>query len=261
MSETPEPILIKRYASRRLYNTHASEYVTLDEIAGLIRDGGNIQIVDSKTGEDLTRQFLLQIISEQEATGENVLPLGVLTDLVRFYKDQSQSLMPDFLQRSFEMFKDQQDAFIKRNTDMMKQMGDAAKGMMGTAQPQPKQPDLLNMGPEMLKAWQERMNMWLGKGLTGNMAEGFGKGAAQGMMENMSKAAKGMNPLSAANLEEWQKQQTKLFESTIGSWMQMGRGEGASQGDKSVGGSSAKDAEIAAMKAQIDALQKKLKNM
>ncbi len=77
-----KPLLIKRYASRRLYNTETSDYVTLEDIAGFIRDGRDVQIVDLKTGDDLTRQYLLQIVAEHESRGENVLPLSVLTDLV-----------------------------------------------------------------------------------------------------------------------------------------------------------------------------------
>ncbi|MEC7669944.1 MAG: polyhydroxyalkanoate synthesis repressor PhaR, partial [Pseudomonadota bacterium] len=94
MAETEKPLLIKRYASRRLYNTETSDYVTLEDIAGFIRDGREVQIVDLKSGDDLTRQYLLQIIAEHESRGENVLPLGVLTDLVRSYTTQAQSVVP-----------------------------------------------------------------------------------------------------------------------------------------------------------------------
>lgn len=103
-----EPLLIKRYASRRLYNTETSDYVTLDDIANFIRSGRSVQIVDLKTGDDLTRQYLLQIITEHESKGENVLPINVLTDLVRSYSDTAQSFVPDFLASSFEAIKQQQ---------------------------------------------------------------------------------------------------------------------------------------------------------
>ena len=85
MADTDAPLLIKRYASRRLYNTETSDYVTLEDIAGFIRGGREVQIVDLKSGDDLTRQYLLQIIAEHESRGENVLPLNVLNDLVRSY--------------------------------------------------------------------------------------------------------------------------------------------------------------------------------
>lgn len=100
-----EPLLIKRYASRRLYNTQTSDYVTLDDIAGFIRQGREVQIVDLKSGDDLTRQYLLQIVAEHESRGESVLPIAVLTDLVRSYTTQAHSIVPDFLTASFEMLK------------------------------------------------------------------------------------------------------------------------------------------------------------
>jgi polyhydroxyalkanoate synthesis repressor PhaR len=106
VAETEKPLLIKRYASRRLYNTESSDYVTLEDIAGFIRAGREVQIVDLKTGDDLTRQYLLQIIAEHEARGENVLPLDVLTDLVRSYTAQAQSVVPQFLAMSFEMLRE-----------------------------------------------------------------------------------------------------------------------------------------------------------
>ena len=86
------PLLIKRYASRRLYNTETSDYVTLEDIATFIRAGREVKIVDLKSGDELTRQYLLQIIAEHEGRGENVLPVDVLTDLVRSYTTQAQFL-------------------------------------------------------------------------------------------------------------------------------------------------------------------------
>ncbi len=117
-----EPLLIKRYASRRLYNTETSDYVTLDDIAGFIRDGREVQIVDLKSGDDLTRQYFLQIIAEHESRGENVLPLEVLTDLVRSYTTQAQSVVPQFLAMSFEMLRDGQSKMIEGMTSPMSSM-------------------------------------------------------------------------------------------------------------------------------------------
>ncbi len=112
MAETQPPLLIKRYASRRLYNTETSDYVTLEDIAGFIRAGREVQIVDLKSGDDLTRQYLLQIIAEHESRGENVLPLGVLTDLVRSYTTQAQSVVPQFLAMSFDMLRKSQSQMV-----------------------------------------------------------------------------------------------------------------------------------------------------
>lgn len=107
------PLLIKRYASRRLYNTETSDYVTLEDIAGFIRNGRQVKIVDLKTGDDLTRQYLLQIIAEHEGRGENVLPTDVLTDLVRSYTTQAQSVVPQFLAASFEMLREGQSKMME----------------------------------------------------------------------------------------------------------------------------------------------------
>ncbi len=113
MAKDQDRLLIKRYASRRLYNTETSDYVTLDDIASFIRDGREVQIIDLKSGDDLTRQFLLQIIAEHESRGENVLPVDVLTDLVRSYTTQAQSVVPQFLAASFEMLREGQSKMME----------------------------------------------------------------------------------------------------------------------------------------------------
>ncbi|MFD1912905.1 polyhydroxyalkanoate synthesis repressor PhaR [Halodurantibacterium flavum] len=116
MTESAKPLLIKRYASRRLYNTETSDYVTLDDIAAFIRAGREVQIVDLKSGDDLTRQYLLQIVAEHESRGESVLPLDVLTDLVRSYTSQAQSVVPQFLAASFQMLRESQSKMMENLT-------------------------------------------------------------------------------------------------------------------------------------------------
>ncbi|MGV6847046.1 MAG: polyhydroxyalkanoate synthesis repressor PhaR [Marinibacterium sp.] len=123
MAEETKPLLIKRYASRRLYNTETSDYVTLEDIAGFIRDGREVKIVDLKSGDDLTRQYLLQIIAEHESRGENVLPVTVLNDLVRSYMIPGGGVMPQFLQASFDMLRESQSTMI----DQMNAMNPMAK--------------------------------------------------------------------------------------------------------------------------------------
>lgn len=118
MAEQDKPLLIKRYASRRLYNTETSDYVTLEDIAGFIRDGREVQIVDLKTGDDLTRQYLLQIIAEHESRGENVLPVNVLNDLVRSYMVPGGGVMPQFLQTSFDMLRESQSKMMENMNAM-----------------------------------------------------------------------------------------------------------------------------------------------
>jgi polyhydroxyalkanoate synthesis repressor PhaR len=116
MPETDKPLLIKRYASRRLYNTETSDYVTLEDIAAFIRQGRDVQIVDLKSGDDLTRQYLLQIIAEHESRGENVLPTDVLTSLVRSYTTQAATVVPQFLAASFEMLREGQSKMMEQMT-------------------------------------------------------------------------------------------------------------------------------------------------
>jgi len=116
LADTKKTLLIKRYASRRLYNTETSDYVTLEDIAGFIREGREVQIIDLKSGDDLTRQYLLQIIAEHESRGESVLPINVLNDLVRSYTTQATSVVPDFLAASFEMLRDGQSKMLENMT-------------------------------------------------------------------------------------------------------------------------------------------------
>ena len=112
MADTDKPLLIKRYASRRLYNTETSDYVTLEDIAGFIRIGREVKIIDLKSGDDLTRQYLLQIVAEHESKGENVLPVNVLTDLVRSYTTNVRSVVPQFLAASFDMLREGQSKML-----------------------------------------------------------------------------------------------------------------------------------------------------
>ena len=116
MANTDKPLLIKRYASRRLYNTETSDYVTLEDIAGFIRQGREVQIVDLKSGDDLTRQYLLQIVAKHESKGESVLPVDVLTDLVRSYTTGMQSVVPQFLAASFDMLRGSQAKLMENLT-------------------------------------------------------------------------------------------------------------------------------------------------
>ncbi|PCD77513.1 polyhydroxyalkanoate synthesis repressor PhaR [Pseudothioclava arenosa] len=118
MAADEKPLLIKRYASRRLYNTETSDYVTLEDIAKFVREDREVQIIDLKTGDDLTRQYLLQIVAEHESRGENVLPVDVLTDLVRSYTTSAQSVVPQFLAASFQMLREGQSQLMENLSHM-----------------------------------------------------------------------------------------------------------------------------------------------
>jgi polyhydroxyalkanoate synthesis repressor PhaR len=98
------PITIKKYANRRLYNTATSSYVTLDHLCQMVKEGVEFVVYDAKTGEDITRSVLTQIIVEEEAKGQNLLPLNFLRQLISFYGDNLQFLVPRYLEQSMESF-------------------------------------------------------------------------------------------------------------------------------------------------------------
>ncbi len=105
------PTVIKKYANRRLYDTGRSSYVTLDDLCIMVKEGHDFVVVDAKTGEDLTRQVLTQIIVDQEGKGENMLPIPFLRQLISFYGDSLQSVVPNYLEKSFEVFTKNQEQF------------------------------------------------------------------------------------------------------------------------------------------------------
>jgi polyhydroxyalkanoate synthesis repressor PhaR len=99
-----KPIVVKKYANRRLYNTATSSYVTLDDLARMIKEGGDFVVYDAKTGEDITRPVLTQIIVEQEQKGQNLLPISFLRQLISFYGDSMQFLVPGYLEQAMIAF-------------------------------------------------------------------------------------------------------------------------------------------------------------
>jgi polyhydroxyalkanoate synthesis repressor PhaR len=106
-------VVVKKYANRRLYNTATSSYVTLDDLATLIKEGGDFVVHDAKTGEDLTRSVLTQIIVEQEQKGQNLLPISFLRQLISFYGDSMQFLVPGYLEQAMVAFARNQDQMRK----------------------------------------------------------------------------------------------------------------------------------------------------
>ncbi|MEL6568556.1 MAG: polyhydroxyalkanoate synthesis repressor PhaR [Pseudomonadota bacterium] len=103
------PIIIKKYANRRLYDTSTSSYVTLDHLSELVRSGADFEVRDAKTGEDLTRSVLTQIIYENETKGEGALPLNFLRQLIGFYGGGAQSMLPAWLDMSMNQFAEAQE--------------------------------------------------------------------------------------------------------------------------------------------------------
>jgi polyhydroxyalkanoate synthesis repressor PhaR len=101
--------VVKKYANRRLYNTATSSYVTLDELSQMVRKGEEFVVFDAKTGEDITRSVLTQIILEEDSKGRNLLPIGFLRHLIGFYDDSLQTFLPRYLELSMENFARHQD--------------------------------------------------------------------------------------------------------------------------------------------------------
>src|SRR5437868_9683337 len=112
MAKSDQPTTIKKYANRRLYNTGTSTYVTLEDLAGMVKNGEDFIVYDAKTGEDITRSVLTQIIFEQENKGgQNLLPITFLRQLIRFYGDSMQMLVPRYLEVSIDNLSREQGKF------------------------------------------------------------------------------------------------------------------------------------------------------
>ena len=117
------PVVIKKYANRRLYNTAASTYVTLDHLAAMVREARDFVVYDARTNDDITRQVLTQIIFEEETRGQNLLPIQFLRQLIRLYGDQMQGFVPPYLEMSLDAFARQQGAFQEHAAAALKTPG------------------------------------------------------------------------------------------------------------------------------------------
>ena len=118
MAKSETPTTIKKYANRRLYNTGTSTYVTLEDLAAMVKEGEDFLVYDAKTGDDITRSVLAQIIFEQEnKAGQNLLPTTFLRQLIRFYGDSMQMVVPKYLEQSIDTLTREQEKFRKQLTN------------------------------------------------------------------------------------------------------------------------------------------------
>ena len=140
------PVMIKKYANRRLYNTAASSYVTLDDLAKMVKSGNEFVVHDAKTGEDLTRGVLTQIIVEEEQKGQNMLPIGFLRQLISLYGDSMQFMVPRYLEQAMASFATNQD-------QMRKNLQDAFGGLFPFG-------SLEEMGKQNLALFEKTMKMF-----------------------------------------------------------------------------------------------------
>lgn len=144
------PITIKKYANRRLYNTATSSYVTLDHLCQMVKDGIEFSVFDAKTGEDITRAVLTQIIVEEEAKGENLLPIGFLRQIIGFYGDSMQKfLLPQYLELMMQ-------AFEKNRSEIQRHMTETFGSVFPFGQ-------MEEMGKQNLAMFEQAMKMFTGK--------------------------------------------------------------------------------------------------
>ena len=117
--QNDDTVVIQKYANRRLYNTRSSSYITLDHLAKMTREGVDYKVLDAKTGTDITHQILTQIIMEEEATGEQMLPVSFLRQLISMYGNSMQSLIPHYLEASMDNFRTNQVKLQKAFEDSL----------------------------------------------------------------------------------------------------------------------------------------------
>ena len=142
----PQPITIKKYANRRLYNTATSSYVTLDHLSKMVKAGEDFVVYDAKTGADITRSVLTQIIVEEESKGENLLPTSFLRQLIGFYGGNMQMLVPKYLEHSMQ-------SFAKNQEQMSDMLRDSMGGMFPLKQ-------MEEMGKQNRAMFEQAMRMF-----------------------------------------------------------------------------------------------------
>lgn len=196
-SETPgAPVVIKKYANRRLYNTSTSTYVTLDHLAEMIKAGTDFVVTDARSGEDITRSVLTQIIVEQEAKGQNLLPIKFLRQIIGFYGDSLGGLLPRYLESSMEQF-------AQNETHMRKAMTEAFRGIFPMEQ-------LEQMGRQNMALFENAMKMLNPFGqMPGGAAPGGGAKPAAPAGAGEAKPTENIDELKA-QMNEMQAQLAKL---------------------------------------------------
>lgn len=203
MAKDQEPTTIKKYANRRLYNTGTSTYVTLEDLAEMVKAGEDFTVVDAKSGEDITRSVLTQIIFEQENKGQNLLPITFLRQLIRFYGDSIQNLIPTYLDFSI-------DSLVRDQDKLRSQMTNAfGPGAFGPAAFGPGAMDAISdQVRRNTEMFEQAMRMFLPFG-TAARPETRGDAAARGETPAAKPEAGDVDALRR-QLDEMQKQLDKL---------------------------------------------------
>ena len=174
MAKSADKVTIKKYANRRLYDTESSSYITLDRLAAMIREGRDFEVVDAKTGEDITHQVLTQIIVDEESRGSTMLPVNFLRQLIGLYGGQMQGAVPQYLEAAMDAFQKNQKAMAgafgqnmfadmaKRNMAMFEEAASAMAGNRPSAAPSDGSTDELAKLKAELAALQAKVDK-LGK--------------------------------------------------------------------------------------------------
>ena len=171
MAKSSDKVTIKKYANRRLYDTESSAYITLDRLAEMVREGREFEVVDAKTGEDITRQVLTQIIVDEEARGSTMLPVNFLKQLIGLYGNSMQGMVPQYLEAAMDAFQRNQSAvrdsfsgnmfadLAKRNMAMFEDASRAFTGKAKTAsEPSSSEVDELRAELAALQAKVDRLS-------------------------------------------------------------------------------------------------------
>jgi polyhydroxyalkanoate synthesis repressor PhaR len=170
MAKSTDKVTIKKYANRRLYDTESSAYITLDRLAQMVREGREFEVVDAKTGEDITRQVLTQIIVDEEARGATMLPLNFLKQLIGLYGNSMQNFVPSYLEAAMDAFQRNQSAvkeafggnmftdMAKRNMAMFEGAAQAFTGKKSETKPSSSDVDQLKAELAELQAKVDRLS-------------------------------------------------------------------------------------------------------
>ena len=171
MAKSSDKVTIKKYANRRLYDTESSTYITLDRLAQMVRDGREFEVVDAKSGEDITRQVLTQIIVDEEARGATMLPINFLKQLIGLYGNSMQNFVPQYLEAAMDAFQRNESAvrdalggnvladIAKRNMAMFEDASRAFTGKAkGEAKPNGSEMDQLRAELAELQAKVDRLS-------------------------------------------------------------------------------------------------------
>ncbi len=245
-----EPVKIKKYANRRLYNTETSTYVTLDDLAQMVREKRDFVVLDAKTGEDLTHSVLTQIILEQESKGQSLLPVNFLRQLICFYGDSMEKLVPSYLEMSLSTLAQEQERYRKQ----------IKEAFAGTPMELPMEA-LQKQAEQNLAMFEQALSMFAPFGLGG---AAWRKGAQAGMGEGAAGARARAATEEAADSEQGtEAQAARKTTSKAGSAADGARDAAARSGDSGrdsgrSGDSGENGDAIRALQEQLTAIQQQL---